>query len=160
MAVALYPGSFDPLHNGHLAIIETAASIFEKVIVSVGHNPEKPSGYFDVEERMAIIEGTTGGLANVSVSSFTGLVTDAVADQRADCLLKGVRSNTDVDAEMLQAKMNAATGNDVPTVFLPGIGSNSLVSSRYIREIAGAGGDVSSVVPQSVLDQLKNKAGR
>jgi pantetheine-phosphate adenylyltransferase len=95
---------------------------------------------------------------NVRVTSFTGLVTEAAADLGATCLVKGLRSATDLDTEMLQAKMNAATGNDVPTVFLPGMGSNALVSSRYIREIASAGGDVSAVVPESVMRQLE--AGR
>ena len=160
MAVALYPGSFDPVHNGHVAVIEVAASIFDQVLVAVGHNPAKPSGLFTPQERMDLIAAVTESLANVSVVSFTGLVTTAAADHGATCLVKGIRSASDLDTEMLQAKMNAATGDDVPTVFLPGIGTNALVSSRYVREIASAGGDVSSVVPAIVAQSLAERQQR
>lgn len=160
MAVALYPGSFDPVHNGHVAVIEVAASIFDQVLVAVGHNPAKPSGLFTPQERMDLIAAVTESLANVSVVSFTGLVTTAAADHGATCLVKGIRSASDLDTEMLQAKMNAATGDDVPTVFLPGIGTNALVSSRYVREIASAGGNVSSVVPAIVAQSLAERQQR
>lgn len=155
MAVALYPGSFDPVHNGHLAVIAMAASIFDEVIVGVGHNPAKPSGFFTPDERMNLITESTSEQANVKVVPFTGLVTAAAAELGVTCLVKGLRGAADLDVEMLQAKMNAATGNDLPTVFLPGIGTNALVSSRYVREIASAGGDVSSVVPAAVQRALK-----
>lgn len=154
MAVALYPGSFDPLHNGHLAVIEVGSALFEQLIVAVGHNLAKPSGHFTPDERIQLIEEATAEFGNVSVVAFTGLVTLAAADNGAHCLLKGVRSSTDLDAEMLQAKMNAASGDDLPTVFIPGMGSNALVSSRYVREISAAGGDVSSVVPEVVAKAL------
>jgi pantetheine-phosphate adenylyltransferase len=155
MATALYPGSFDPVHNGHVAVIEAGASIFEAVIVAVGYNPAKTSsGYLPVEDRVALVEEATDGLANVKVVMFSGLVTVAAAEHGASCLLKGLRSSTDLDVEMLQAKMNSATGGGLETVFLPGIGTNALVSSRYVREIASAGGDVSSVVPPCVARRL------
>lgn len=155
MAIALYPGSFDPVHNGHVAVIESAASIFDEVIVAVGHNPAKASsGFLPAAERVELIEEATVGLTNVRVVLFAGLVTVAAADHGADCLLKGLRSSTDLDTEMLQAKMNSATGDGIPTVFVPGIGPNALVSSRYVREIATAGGDVSSVVPPGVIERL------
>lgn len=154
MAVALYPGSFDPVHNGHIAIIEMAAAVFDDVIVGVGHNPAKPSGFFSGPERMALIEASTAGIPNVRVEGFSGLVTEAAVELGATCLVKGLRSASDFDVEMLQAKMNAATGKDLPTVFLPAIGSNALLSSRYVREIAAVGGDVSSVVPEAVLQAL------
>ncbi|MEL6980906.1 MAG: pantetheine-phosphate adenylyltransferase [Actinomycetota bacterium] len=158
MAVALYPGSFDPVHNGHLAVVEVAASLFERVIVAVGHNPAKPSGMLPAEERAELIRGCLPGLTNVEVTLFAGLVTTAAADLGADCLVKGIRSATDLDAEMLQANMNAKTGTagagDLPTVFLPGIGDHALISSRYVREIAARGGDVSRVVPTLVADRL------
>lgn len=158
MAVALYPGSFDPVHNGHLAVIEVAASLFERVIVAVGHNPAKPSGMLPAEERAELIRGCLPGLDNIQVSLFSGLVTVAAVDLGADCLVKGIRSATDLDAEMLQANMNAKTGvagdGDLPTVFLPGIGDQALISSRYVREIASRGGDVTRVVPPLVADRL------
>lgn len=158
MAVALYPGSFDPVHNGHLAVIAMAAAIFDEVIVAVGHNPAKPSGLFTPEERMKLIAESTNDLVNVSVTSFTGLVTVTAAERGVTCLLKGLRSAADFDIEMLQAKMNSATGNDLPTVFLPAIGGDALVSSRYIREIASAGVDVSPVVPRAVATALAERA--
>ena len=154
MTVALYPGSFDPIHNGHVAVIEVGARLFDEVIVAVGHNLEKPSGHFTPDERVALIEEALAHVPNVRVATFTGLVTVAAADLGADCLVKGVRSNTDVDAEMLQARMNAATGGGLPTVFIPGIGADALVSSRYVREIGRVGGDVSSVVPAAVARAL------
>lgn len=154
MAVALYPGSFDPVHNGHLVIIEVAASLFERVIVAVGHNPAKPSGMLPAEERADLIRDCVRGLANVEVDLFTGLVTVAAAERGADCLLKGVRSGADLDVEMLQANMNARTGGDLPTVFLPGLGEHALISSRYVREIATRGGDLGRVVPAVVAERL------
>jgi pantetheine-phosphate adenylyltransferase len=154
MAVALYPGSFDPVHNGHLAIIEVAATLFERVIVAVGHNPAKPSGMLPAEDRAQLIRDCVAGLANVEVELFSGLVTVAAADLGADCLVKGVRSATDLDAEMLQANMNAKTGGDLPTVFLPGMGDHALISSRYVREISARAGDVSRVVPEAVAERL------
>ncbi len=149
MAVALYPGSFDPVHNGHVAVIEVAAALFEEVIVAVGFNAEKPSGTFTPAQRVELIEAVTGSLGNVRVVSFSGLATAAAADHGATCLVKGVRSSADFDAEMLQANMNVISGG-IPTVFVPGIGADALVSSRYVREISAAGGDVSSVVPPVV----------
>lgn len=154
MTVALYPGSFDPVHNGHLAVIEVAARLFDGVIVAVGHNPGKPSGFLPAEKRVELVTGAVDHLANVRVELFSGLVTVAAAELDADCLLKGVRSATDLDIEMLQANMNAETSGGLPTVFVPGIGDSALVSSRYIREIAGRGGDLSSVVPKAVAKAL------
>lgn len=153
--MALYPGSFDPLHNGHLAVIEISAGLFDELIVAIGHNPAKPSGFFSAAERVDLVERATEGFDNVRVVAFTGLVTAAADEHGASCLLKGIRSGSDLDIEMLQAKMNSATsGRDLPTVFIPGIGTNALVSSRYIREIASAGGDVSTVVPNIVAESL------
>ena len=154
MAVAMYPGSFDPIHNGHLAIIEAGAPLFADFIVAVGHNPAKQSGMLSGEERADLIRTGVSHLPNVRVELFTGLVTTAAADHSVDCLVKGIRSATDLDVEMLQANMNAETGGGLRTIFLPGIGPHALVSSRYVREIAARGGDVSSVVPAAVMERL------
>jgi pantetheine-phosphate adenylyltransferase len=154
MTVALYPGSFDPIHNGHLAVVGVAAALFDEVVVAVGHNPAKPSGLFSPTERIELIEAAIGEIANVRVSSFTGLVTTAAIEHGADCLLKGVRSAGDLDTEMLQAHMNAATSGGIPTVLVPARGPDALVSSRYIREITAGGGDVSPVVPAIVAKRL------
>jgi pantetheine-phosphate adenylyltransferase len=159
MPVALYPGSFDPLHNGHLAVIAMAAPLFEQVIVGVGHNPEKPSGLFTPDERIAMIKDSVHSMANVTVELFSGLVTDTAHRLGADCLLKGLRGGSDLDVEMQQAHMNLTTGS-VTTVFLPGLGSGSLVASSYVRQIASMGGDVSGTVPAPVRAGLERKFGR
>jgi len=157
MSVALYPGSFDPIHNGHLAIIENAVQVFDRLVVAVGYNAAKPSGAFGIDQRMEMIRESVQDLPSVSVVSFTGLVTVAAHEHGATCLVKGIRSATDLDAEMLQANMNSVTGNGIPTVFLPGIGDSALVSSRYVREISAAGGNVGAVVPQSVMRRLSER---
>lgn len=154
--VALYPGSFDPVHNGHLAIIELAAPLFGEVIVGVGHNPAKPSGMFTPDERVSMIEAGVAHLPNVRVSLFVGLVTAAAHALGAHCLIKGLRGPSDLDAEMQQAHMNRTTGQ-VPTLFLPALGPSSLVASSYVRQIASMGGDVSSTVPPAVMAALGKK---
>ena len=161
MAVALYPGSFDPVHNGHVSVVAVAARLFDEVVVAVGHNQAKTGGFFEPDERIALLEKVLAPHANVRVIGFSGLATVVAAEQGADCLVKGVRSSTDLDAEMLQANMNLQSSpDDLPTVFIPGIGSEAMVSSRYIREIATAGGDVSAVVPPIVLEAVAAKVAR
>ncbi len=161
MAVALYPGSFDPVHNGHLAMIASASPLFDAVVVAVGYNPGKPSGMFDGPLRADLIAESLAplDLPNVRVTTFTGLVTVAARDEGADCLVKGLRSGTDLDAEMLQANMNYQSSGGLPTVFLPGLGPSALISSRYVREIAAAGGDVQSVVPAAVHARIVGLRG-
>jgi pantetheine-phosphate adenylyltransferase len=161
MTVALYPGSFDPVHNGHLAIIRQASSLFEQVIVGVGHNPQKPSGVFTPDERAELITGQVADLANVRVELFSGLVTTAATRLGASCILKGIRGAADLDAELQQAHMNLSSSG-VPTIFLPAVSDAAFVASRYVREIAAMGGDVRAVVPPAVAERLVEKlhAGR
>lgn len=156
MTVALYPGSFDPLHNGHLAVISTAAPLFDQLIVGVGHNPAKPSGLFTPDERVQLIVDCTKDLPSVRVELFSGLVTSAAKSLGADCLLKGLRGAADLDAEMQQGHMNLTTGG-VPTIFFPGLGPSALVASSYVRQIAAMGGDISATVPAAVLAGLEAK---
>ena len=105
-----------------------------------------------------MIDEVTADLTNVTVQSFTGLVTAEAARCQASCLIKGLRSASDFDVEMLQAKMNYESGDGIPTVFLPGIGSDALLSSRYVREVSSAGGPIRSVVPASVAERLEKRA--
>lgn len=158
MTVALYPGSFDPIHNGHLQVIGAIAPLFDELIVGVGHNPAKPSGLFTPDERRAMIVDAVSQIANVRVELFVGLATGAAIDLGADCLVKGVRGAGDLDAEMQQATMNSLTAG-VPTIFAPAMGEASLVSSRYVREIAALGGNISSVVPSAVAARLAERFG-
>lgn len=159
MPAAFIPGSFDPFHNGHLAVVRVAAACFERVTVAIGYNPAKPSGLFSVEERTKMIEDSVAGLANVRVTSFDGLVTTAAQQNRADVLVKGIRTATDLDSEIVQANTNLETGG-ATTLFVPGIGSAALVASRYLREIGIRGGDISSLVPPPVWTAMQMKAGK
>ncbi len=156
MSTALYPGSFDPVHNGHLGVLESIAPLFDGVIIGVGHNPDKPSGLFTPDERKALLESVTSHLDNVTVALFSGLVTHAANELGADCLVKGLRGGSDLATEMQQAAMNQETGH-IETMFVPGLGSAGLVAGTYVRQIAMLGGDVSSVVPAAVMSALADK---
>ena len=156
MTTALYPGSFDPIHNGHIAIIEDATLIFDSVIVGVGHNPEKPSGFFLPERRVELIRAAVAHLPTVSVELFAGLVTSAATSLGAEVLVKGVRGALDLDTEMQQAHMNRTTAG-VPTVLLPANNLSASVSSTYVRQIALMGGDITAVVPAVVARAIEEK---
>lgn len=158
MAAALIPGSFDPFHNGHLAVVEVVSRLFERVIVAVGFNPAKPSGLFSTDERIAMITDSVAHLDNVETATFSGLVTVAAAEAGADCLVKGVRGASDLDAELVQANTNGQTGG-IPTILVPGTGPAALVASRYLREIGTRGGDISRLVPAPVWSSMQAKTG-
>jgi pantetheine-phosphate adenylyltransferase len=158
MPRAFYPGSFDPLHNGHVEVIDMASRLFGEVVVTVMLNPAKPAGLFDLAARTAMIEESVGDRAGVTVTSHPGLVVQAWADLGADFAVKGVRSGTDLDVEMQMAHTNAAVSG-MPTVFLPTSAAHGFVSSRFIREIAKEGGDVSALVPTPVLRHLAEVFG-
>lgn len=156
MTVALYPGSFDPVHNGHVAIIEAAAAVMDAVVVGIGHHPTKTSGMFTPNERAELIELCTEHLDNVTVRLFSGLVTVAAREFGADVLVKGLRSGGDLDDEMAQAHMNLVTG-EIPTMFLPASGPSARVASTYVRQIAAMGGDISDTVAPSVAAAIARK---
>jgi pantetheine-phosphate adenylyltransferase len=159
MPRALYPGSFDPLHIGHLEVVEQAARLFGEVVVAVMANPDKPSGMFTTDERVAMVEASVAHLGNVLVGHHPGLVIDAWKRFDADFVVKGLRSGADLDVELQMAHTNGAVAG-MPTVFLPTTPAHSFVSSRYIREIAKEGGDVSSLVPEPVDRLLKERTAR
>lgn len=152
----LYPGSFDPLHNGHVEIIETAAQLFDRVIVATMFNPQKTESLFTLDERMSMIEESLAHLPNVSVESFSGLVVDLARDLGVDFIVKGLRAVSDFEGEMQMAQMNRAVSG-VHTLFLPSASEHSFLASKFIRDIAKFGGDVSSMVPPPVGKRLKDK---
>jgi pantetheine-phosphate adenylyltransferase len=152
----LYPGSFDPLHNGHLEVIEAASRIFDAVVVVVMVNPGKDSSMFPLDERTAMIEESVRHLGHVEVTSFKGLAVDAALAAGADAIVKGLRTVSDFDTEMTMAQTNLAVSG-VPTVFLPSASASAFLASRYVREIAREGRDVSALVPTPVARRLKER---
>jgi pantetheine-phosphate adenylyltransferase len=153
MPVALYPGSFDPIHLGHLDVIAQARQLFGTVVVVTMHNPAKPSGAFTLAERQAMISESLAGWGGVQVASHPGLAIDAAAALGADVIVKGLRSATDFDLEAQMALTNYAVGG-VRTVFVPAAPALSFISSRYLREIAVHGRDLSDLVPAPVAARL------
>ncbi|MDR6758164.1 pantetheine-phosphate adenylyltransferase [Mycoplana sp. BE70] len=154
MAVAFYPGSFDPITNGHLDVLVQALNIAPKVIVAIGIHPGKvPLFSFDERAdmiRRAIAETLPARSGDVSVVAFDKLVVDAAREHKAHLLIRGLRDGTDLDYEMQMAGMNQQMAPDVQTVFLPAGTASRPITATLVRQIAGMGGDVSAFVPKVV----------
>ena len=159
MTRVLYPGSFDPIHNGHLELIETASKLFDAVVVAAMRNLQKGEPLFSFDERTAMLEESLGHLSNVSITMFSSLVVDLARDVEADFIIKGLRAVSDFESELQQAQMNHAVSG-VHTVFIPAATTNSFIASKWVREIARFGGDVSSTVPPPVAKRLQEKYPR
>ena len=156
MATVLIPGSFDPLHLGHVDVVDQAVDLFGDVVVGVLVNFEKPSGVFAPEERVALAEASLAGRPRVRVQTFGVLAVQAAADVGADFIVKGLRNPNDFDVEQQMAHMNhSVTG--IRTVFLPCRSELGFVSSRFIREIAAHGGDIRHLVADPVADALADR---
>jgi len=156
VATVLYPGSFDPFHNGHRELVETAAYLFDSVVVAAIRNPQKNQGLFTLEERKAMIRESLDHLDNVKIVSVSKLVVDVARDVGADFIIKGLRAVSDFENEMAQAQTNLAVSG-VHTIFLPSASANSYIASKYIRDIARFGGDISAMVPEGVARLIKEK---
>ena len=154
VSTVLYPGSFDPLHNGHLDVIENAARLFDDVVVVAMVNPAKSGALLGPDERAALMEASVVHLSNVRVLVRSGLVVHVARELGILLVVKGLRTVADFEYEMQMAHTNRAVGG-VDTVFLPCDPAHGFVSSTFIREIARAGGDVSSLVPEPIARRLK-----
>ena len=158
MRTALFPGSFDPFHNGHLEIVETAAKLFDHIVVAPVRNPQKGEPLFTLAERKEMIEESVAHLSNVSIDSFSSLVVDLARDLGVDVIIKGLRVASDAEAELQQAQMNK-TVSGIETLFIPCSSAYSFIASKYVREFARFGGAdrISSMVPTPVAKRLSEK---
>jgi len=156
MRRAIYPGSFDPITSGHLDVIERAARIFDEVIVAVATNSQKTS-LFTKEERVGLIEDVTADNDRIRVTSFEGLLVDFATKQKAVALIRGLRAISDFEFEFQMALMNRKLQPEIETMFLTPREEYTYVSSSITKEIARLGGDISSLVPESVAKALLEK---
>lgn len=159
MTTVLYPGSFDPVHNGHVEIIEVAAGLWDEVVVAALRNPQKGEPMFEIDERQKMLEQATSHLPNVRIVGFSKLVVEVAQEVGADFIIKGLRAVSDFESEMHQAHMNLAISG-VHTVFVPSATEHSFVASKLIREIARFGGDVTTMVPAPVAQRLSERFPR
>ncbi len=149
---AVCPGSFDPVTNGHLDIIERSAKLFDEVVVAVGVNKSK-NRLFSPEERLEMLTRACAGWDNVRVDSFTGLLTDFCLEHHIDAIVKGLRAVSDFDYELQMAQMNSHLA-PVETVFVPTSAEWSFLASSLVKEVATFGGDVTGLVPEFVRELL------
>lgn len=157
--LCVYPGSFDPITQGHFDIIHRASLIFPKVVVAVLHNSAKKS-WFTVAKRMDMISRACATLPQVEVDSFSGLLVDYMESRNANIVLRGLRAVTDFEYEFQMAQVNHQISPALETLFMMTTPENGYISSSVVREIASFGGDVSSLVPDAVLGDILARAKR
>jgi pantetheine-phosphate adenylyltransferase len=154
--IAVYPGSFDPITNGHLDVIQRAATMFDRVIVAVAHNPEK-SPLFTPDERVQLVRNAVRPFKNVDVDEFDGLLVDYAKRKGASVLVRGLRAVSDFEFEFQMALMNRKLNPRIETIFLMPKDEYTFISSRLVKEIAQLGGDVSKFVPVEVKEAMSLK---
>jgi len=153
---AVYPGMFDPMHNGHLDLIERSLRIFDELIVAVVANPSKEP-LFTVKERLELVDECTAGMARMRITSFDGLLIDLVDREQADCIVRGLRAVSDFEYEFQMALMNRKLRDTVETVFMMPHERYTYISSRLIKEVASLGAPVKGMVPPPVEERLMQR---
>ena len=158
--IGVYPGSFDPLTNGHLDIIHRASKLFDHLIVAVLVNTSKKNAIFTMEERVALIQKCLGDMDNVEVKMFDGLLVDFVNQNQAVAIVKGLRAVSDYEYELQMAALNKHIDKNVETIFLMADIQNSFLSSSIVKELAKHGGDIRGLVPGEIVDDIEAKMMR
>ncbi len=156
MKINLYPGTFDPITNGHIDIIQRAVKFSDELIIGVLNNPSKVP-FFSVAERKKIIMDVTKGMGNIKVDCFSGLLIDYVKNNQINAVVRGLRATTDFEYEFQMAQMNTKLYSDMETIFLMTKAENSYISSSLVREVFAFGGDICELVPRKVVDYMKEK---
>ena len=156
MRRAVCPGSFDPITNGHLDLIERGSALFDRLIVAVLRNDEKRP-LFSLDERLEMLREVTGNLPNVEVGSFGGLLVDYAAESGASVILRGIRAVSDYEYELQMALMNRRLRPEIETVFLMAGEAYSFISSRLVKEVIRLGGNIADLVPPSIEGRLKKR---
>ena len=154
--VAIYPGSFDPITNGHLDIISRGSKLVDRLVVAVLRNQSKQP-LFSVDERVGLIKSVVKGVSNVEIASFDGLLADFAAERGASMILRGIRAVSDYELEWQMALMNRRLRPDIETVFLTAGEEYSFISSKLVKEVASLGGSVTGIVPEAVEERLKER---
>ncbi len=154
--VAIYPGSFDPITNGHLDVVRRAARLYDRVLIAVAEDTDKTS-LFTLDERIALVRQTVRGLRNVSVEGFSGLLVKFARRKRAAVIVRGLRAVSDFEYELQLALFNREMDSKIETIFLTPKQDLAFVSSRMVKQIAMLGGQVNGFVPQAVKQALKRK---
>ena len=156
MRVAVYPGSFDPITNGHLDIIERASKIFDKLVVGVLNNKNKKPR-FTSDERVMLIKKVTSHIPNVETASFDGLLVDFAREHDASVIIKGLRTVNDFEYEFQMALLNKTLDSDCETMFMMTNSKYSYISSSMVNELAGYKGDLAGLVPTDIIQYIKDK---
>lgn len=154
--IAVYPGSFDPVTNGHLDVMERALKIFDKVIVAVGDNPEKKP-LFTTDERVDMLKKATKDMKNIEIDSFEGLLLDYVKNKGSNIIIRGLRAVSDFEFEFQRALMNRKLNDEIETIYIMTKGSYVFLDSSIIKEMAMFGGCIKDLVPDIVEKKLKEK---
>ncbi len=156
--IAIYPGTFDPITLGHVDVVKRGLKLFDRIVIGVADNPAK-GPMFDVETRLSMVRETFVAEAQIEVARFSGLLVDLAHDHQARAILRGLRAASDFEYEFQMATMNRRLDETIETAFVMAREDYTFVSSRFIREISSMGGDVSALIPASVIPHLDGKKG-